>query len=229
MSIQGKTLCAAAVLAALVGLSAPAFALDDFPGLQAPLADFGGAAASTDARYAAASVMASADNKGLPFVIVDKKDAKIFVFDAGGRLRGASAALLGLASGDRSVPGIGQRPVTQILPSESTTPAGRFLSQPGRNLQGEEVIWVSYSEGLAIHRLRPGNSHEQRRDRLASVTPDDNRISLGCVVVPVAFYESVVLPMLGRSHSVVYVLPETRPVQALFNGEAFGLSLLTRP
>jgi hypothetical protein len=224
MNIRSKTLYATAALAALVLWSAPVFSMQELSVPPVPLsADFAGEAASTDARYAAASVMASGDNKGLPFVIVDKKDAKIFVFDANGRLRGASAALLGLASGDRSVPGIGQRPVTQILPAERTTPAGRFLSQPGRNLQGEDVIWVNYGEGLAIHRLRPGNSQEQRRERLASATPGDNRISLGCVVVPVIFYESVVRPQLGRGHSVVYVLPETRPVQALFGSEALDL------
>lgn len=218
MTFSSRIWCAAAALAALILLPASAVALDGAVApLIAPLADFGAEPASTDARYAAASVMASADNKGLPFVIVDKKNARVFVFDAGGRLRGASAALLGLASGDRSVPGIGQRPVSQIAPAERTTPAGRFLSQPGRNLQGEDVIWVNYSEGLAIHRVRPGNSQEQRRERLASATPQDNRISLGCVVVPVAFYETVVGPLLGKSHSVVYVLPEDSSVYALFN------------
>lgn len=230
MRFSGKTWCAAAALAALVLSPLPVLALDGtavFPTLLS--ADFGAEAASADARYAAASVMASTDNKGLPFVIVDKRDAKIFVFDAQGKLRGASAALLGLAPGDHTVPGIGQRPVSQILPAERTTPAGRFLSQPGRNLQGEEVIWVNYGEGLAIHRVRPGNTQELRRERLASATAGDNKISLGCVVVPVAFYESVVGPMLGKTPSVTYVLPETRPVQALFNSEALGLSLLARP
>ncbi len=217
---SGRIWCVAAALAALVLLPRPAVALDSSAALALPLADFGAEAASTDARYAAASVMASADNKGLPFVIVDKKNAKMFVFDAGGRLRGASAALLGLASGDHSVPGIGQRPVKQILPAERTTPAGRFLSQPGRNLEGEEVVWVNYSEGLAIHRVRPGQSQEQRVERLASATPQDNRISLGCVVVPVAFYETVVSPLLGRSRSVVYVLPEDSSVYALFGALA---------
>ena len=217
MNFFGRTLYALAASAALAILSTPAFALDSAAVLLQPAsADFGTESASTDARYAAASVMAAADNKGLPFVIVDKRAAKIFVFEADGRLRGASAALLGLASGDQSAPGIAQRPVNQIPPAERTTPAGRFLSQPGRNLQGEEVIWVNYQEGLAIHRVRPGNSHEQRRERLASATPEDNRISLGCVVVPVAFYETVVSPLLGKSRSVVYVLPETSTVYALF-------------
>lgn len=213
-------LWSAAALAALVLLPTPAVALDSATALGPPQADFGVEPASSDARYAAASIMASADNRGLPFVIVDKKNAKLFVFEASGRLRGASAALLGLAGGDRSVPGIGQRPVSQIAPAERTTPAGRFLSQPGRNLQGEQVIWVNYSEGLAIHRVRPGNSLEQRRERLASATPLDNRVSLGCVVVPVAFYEAVVSPLLGSSRSVVYVLPEDSSVHALFDALA---------
>ncbi|MGQ2981250.1 MAG: hypothetical protein ACT6Q9_16280 [Polaromonas sp.] len=221
MTLSGRALCAAASLAALLLLPLTSLALDSSANpAPAPQADFGAEAASSDARHAAAAVMASADHQGLPFVIVDKKNAKVFVFDATGRLRGASAALLGLASGDRSAPGVGQRPVTQIPPEERTTPAGRFLSQPGRNLQGEEVIWINYSEGLAIHRVRPGHSREQRRERLASATPLDNRVSLGCVVVPVAFYETVVGPLLGRSRSVVYVLPEDSSVHALFHALA---------
>lgn len=219
MSIRSTTaLCAMVAIAALALLSQPVSARSELPALRVPMsADFAGEAASTDARFAAASVMASADNKGLPFVIVDKKDAKMFVFDATGGLRGASAALLGLAGGDHAVPGSGRRPVADIPLAERTTPAGRFLSQPGRNLQGEEVIWINYNEGLAIHRVRPGNSREQRLERLASSTPLDNRVSLGCVVVPVAFFESVVSPLLGKSRSVVYVLPEESSVQAQFD------------
>jgi hypothetical protein len=67
---------------------------------------------------------------------------------------------------------------------------------------------------------------EHRAERLASATPDDNRITFGCIVVPVAFYESVVEPLLGRQRDVVYVLPETRPVQAMFG--RFDLGLATR-
>lgn len=222
MSIKSKTLCAVAAVGALVLLSAPVAAMEGVLPLPALSADFAGEAASADVRYVAAWVLDSADNQGLPFVIVDKKDARIFIFEANGHLRGASAALLGLASGDRSVPGIGQRELSRILPAERTTPAGRFLSQPGRNLQGEEVVWVNYSEGLAIHRVRPGNSQEQRLQRLASSTPGDNRISLGCVVVPVLFYEGVISPLLGKNYSMVYVLPETRPVHALFGGVQLG-------
>ena len=47
--------------------------------------------------------------------------------------------------------------------------------------------------------------------------PEDRRISLGCVVVPVAFYESVIAPTLGQSRGVVYVLPESRPAREMFD------------
>ena len=169
-----------------------------------------------DIQVLANSVVKTHDSGRQPFAIIDKVQARLFVFQPDGRVQGSTPVLLGSAKGDDSVPGIGQRKIADIRLAERTTPAGRFVSQPGRNLQGEDLIWFKHSEGLAIHRLRPGGKLEQRAQRLASSTPQDNRISLGCVVVPVAFYHSVVAPVIGKSLSVVYVLPETLPVQALF-------------
>ena len=168
--------------------------------------------ASADARQALRWVVEAHDNEGLPFVIVDKKGGRIFVFEATGQLRGASPALTGLAPGDHGVPGMAQRSVASLRDYERTTPAGRFVSEPGHNLQGEAIVWIDYAAKLAIHRLRPAPAAERRAERLASETPDDNRISMGCVVVPVSFYETVVGPVLGKSRGVVYVLPETQPL-----------------
>ena len=53
---------------------------------------------------------------------------------------------------------------------------------------------------------------------LNSATPDDKRISSGCVVVPERFYDAVISPVLGKSYAVVYVLPETQPVQFMLRG-----------
>jgi len=184
----------------------------------ADFADFGNTAASPDARYVASWVLESADHGGQPFAIVDKKDARIYVFDGRGRLSGASAALLGQTSGDQSAPGVGEHTQAGRVPvAERTTPSGRFVSEPGRNLSGEHVVWVDYDAAFAIHRLRPGASLRQREARLASATPQDNRASLGCVVVPVAFYSNVVQPLLGHERAVVYVLPEERSARELFN------------
>ena len=154
-------------------------------------------------------VLASGDATGRPFAIVDKQAAVLMLFHADGRLAGSSTALLGRDPGDHSVPGVGERAQTGALrPGDATTPAGRFDSQPGRNLQGEHIVWVDYETAFAIHRVRPGAAQAGRLQRLASLDVHDKRISAGCVVVPVAFYERVVQPLLGRRAGVVYVLPD---------------------
>jgi len=179
--------------------------------------DFDTLRPSADARYVAQWALGSGDHDGQPFVIVDKNDARVYVFRGDGRLAGSTAALLGSTRGDHSVPGVGERTQTgSVGVDERTTPAGRFVTTPGRNLQGEHVVWVDYQAAFAIHRLRPGASFERRQARLSSASAADKRVSLGCVVVPVAFYESVVEPLLGRKRGVVYVLPETQPVQEVF-------------
>lgn len=208
--MKSQLLSAALVLCAVlhgagVVHAAPAFTVD-----------LAGQGASPDVRYAAGWVAGQADNQQMPFAIVDKKNARMFVFEASGRLRGASAVLLGAGPGDDSVPGIAGREPASLLLHERTTPAGRFISEPGRNLSGEDVVWVDYGAKIAIHRLRPGASRQHRAARLASGTSADKQVTLGCIVVPVAFYERVVSPAFGQRPGVVYVLPEAAPVHSLF-------------
>jgi hypothetical protein len=78
------------------------------------------------------------------------------------------------------------------------------------------VVWFDYDAGLAIHRLRPAAGPEFRAQRLASQRPDDHRVSAGCVIVPVEFYEDVIAPALSRRRGVVYVLPEMRDLREVF-------------
>ena len=164
-------------------------------------------------------VRATNDNQRLPFVIVDKKKARVVVFGPQGALLGLTPALMGAARGDHTVPGIGERPMASIPPEERTTPAGRFVAELGHNIKGEDIVWVDYDAAVSLHRVRATNPMERRLQRLASPTPQDNRISYGCINVPQAFYESVVIPALkGPKRAVVYVLPETRPLSAVFGG-----------
>jgi hypothetical protein len=114
------------------------------------------------------------------------------------------------------VPSVGERAQRgEVRADERTTPAGRFDSLPGVNLSGEHVVWADSASAFAIHRLRPGRSFKLRYDRLQSETASDNRVSLGCVIVPVAFYEEVVQRVLGRGRGVVYVLPESGSLREL--------------
>jgi hypothetical protein len=182
----------------------------------ARIADFDGHAASADARLVADWIARSQDNHRLPFAILDKRDARVFVFDAGARLIDSSPVLLGAAPGDDAVVGIGKRPIAQVRPEERTTPAGRFVSEPGRNASGEDVVWVDYDDAVSMHRVRPVDPKERRLQRLASPDPAQRRISYGCINVPVAFFNGVVKPVLGTQRAVVYVLPETREVGATF-------------
>ncbi len=172
--------------------------------------------ASQEARHVADWIVDSGDNKGLPFAIVDKADAKVFVFDAIGRLSGAAPALLGLARGDDAVPGIGNRPLASIRPKDRTTPAGRFVASLARNMHGKEILWVDYETAVSMHPVINTKPAERRPQRLATATPLDNRISYGCINVPARFFEDIVRPAFTGTNGIVYVLPETRSAQAVF-------------
>ena len=178
--------------------------------------DFGIAQPSSDVRSVAERAVAFGDAKGLPFLIVDKPAARVFAFDGQGRFVGDSAVLLGSALGDDSAPGIGDRPLAKIRPEERTTPAGRFDAELGENNHGEDILWVDYDNAVSMHRVRAVKASEQRLQRLASPTAADNRISYGCINVPATFYDDVVKPLFAPRDGIVYVLPETRPVETLF-------------
>jgi len=185
--------------------------------------DFGGEVVSDDVRRLARWIVATSDHGDLSFVLVDKRNATLFVFEPHGRLIGATPVLLGSAVGDDTAPEVASKPPSQILPQERTTPAGRFLSRAGLNADQEDVIWVDYDAAVSMHRVRPVHASERRLQRLASLTAADNRISAGCINVPVSFFEHMLWPRLsGGRHGVVYVLPELRPLASVFPVAADG-------
>ncbi|USQ99345.1 L,D-transpeptidase [Sphingomonas aerolata] len=178
-------------------------------------ARFGTAAVSSDARDTVDWVMRSRDNQALPFVVIDKVNAVVFAFDGAGVLRDTAPALLGLARGDDSVPGIGQRKLATITPAERTTPAGRFQASIGADFE-QDILWIDYAAALSLHRVIAGRRVDDRAGRLASATPQDNRISYGCVNVPARFYDGVIKPLFTGTVGIVYILPETRPLRSVF-------------
>jgi hypothetical protein len=173
-------------------------------------------AVSTQARHVADWVLDAGDHAGRPFVIVDKLQSRVFVFGGDGRLLGATPALLGLALGDESVPGIGTRLISAILPQERTTPAGRFAGYLQRSLVGEEILWVDYDTAVALHPVSAKPTKEQRLKRMASLVVSDRRITYGCINVPAAFFATVIAPVFREGGGVIYVLPETRSPRETF-------------
>ncbi len=178
-------------------------------------ADFLGVTPSANARRVANWVVGSANNGGLPFAIIDKTGAKVFIFDANGRLQGATFALLGLARGDSSTPGIGRLKLSAITPAERTTPAGRFVGQLGVD-NAQSVFWIDYNDSIAMHPVVLGSPGDHRFARLATASALDKRITFGCVNVPAKFYYDVVFKTFSGTQGVSYILPDSKTVTDVF-------------
>ncbi|WP_309141124.1 hypothetical protein [Novosphingobium sp. G106] len=161
-------------------------------------------------------VIASGDNGDLPFMVIDKVAAAVFVFDGHGQDLGATPALLGITPGDDSAPGVGDRELSDIAPEDQTTPAGRFVSRFGIAAGNRKVLWVDYVTSISLHPVITTNKKERRLQRLNSPSPEDNRITFGCINVPARFYAKVVVPNFKEGVGVVYILPEIKTLQEAF-------------
>jgi hypothetical protein len=178
--------------------------------------DFKNQSASPEVRRVASWVSDSKDNHGMPYLIVDKVNARVFVLDSHGQLLGADAALLGMAKGDRTVAGIGDRKMSAIRPEDRTTPAGRFKASLDHDAHGGEILVIDYAASISLHAVVKGTPLEHRAERLQSATSDDNRISYGCINVPLKFYKNIVSPTFTHTFGIVYILPEMSPASEFF-------------
>ncbi len=172
--------------------------------------------ASNDAWQVADWVIASHDNNGMPFMVVDKIGAQVVAFDSTTKLLGAAPVLVGITRGDHSEPEAGDRELSDIPVSDRTTPAGRFVATFGHAAGGRDVLWVDYPTAISLHAVITTNKKQRRLQRLNSPTPADNRITFGCINVPTAFYAKVVKPLFKGKSGIVYILPETRALNEVF-------------
>ena len=92
------------------------------------------------------------------------------------------------------------------------------MARYGQAAGGETVLWVDWSTSVALHAVVTGNRRERRLERLLSPSPVDNRITFGCVNVPANFYREKVRTLFTRAGGVVYVLPDTKPLETVFPG-----------
>lgn len=162
-------------------------------------------------------IAASGDNGSLPYIIIDKQTASLFLFDAKRKSLGRVPVLIGVAVGDDATPGIGSKNLAKIGPAEKTTPAGRFLAKFGLAAGRQKILWVDYTMSVALHPIpNKASKTERRRQRMLSPTIDDNRITFGCINVPMAFYSTKVRPLFRKKGGYVYVLPDTKPLEVVF-------------
>ena len=188
------------------------------PALAALLIGFGLSAwaeVPADIQQFADAAVRARDVFAKPFAVIDKPRARVWVFDERARLMDESPVLVGAAAGDVAPADIGTRPLNKVLPSEKITPAGRFVTESGRNTKGEDVIWIDYDSAVSLHRMR-NVAGENRPQRMSTPTVADNRISFGCVNIPPRFYEQVLQPHFSAEMGVVYVLPETQSRESVF-------------
>jgi len=160
-------------------------------------------------------VVASKDNQGYPFAVMDKAAAQVLVFGGDGKLRGAAPALFGSAIGDHSAPGVAKLALSAIPGHDRTTPAGRFIGGYGPSDDAGRVLWVDYDSAVSMHPLPPGSPKEKRAERLASPSPDDNRVTHGCINVSPAFYEQIVQSTFEKG-GVFYILPDKDSIAKTF-------------
>jgi hypothetical protein len=160
-------------------------------------------------------VVATRDSEGYPFAVMDKVAAQVLVFGGDGKLRGAAPALFGSAIGDHTAPGVAGLALREIPGRDRTTPAGRFVGGFGPSIDAGRVLWVDYDSSVSMHPTATGVKAEKRPQRLASPTPDDNRITHGCINVSPEFYEQVVAPTFEHG-GVFYVLPEKMSLAEVF-------------
>ncbi len=87
------------------------------------------------------------------------------------------------------------------------------MAERGRNAKGKDIVWIDYDAAVSMHRVIDEVASERRPHRLATPSIDDNRISYGCINIPVTFYETKIRPMFADYRAIVYVLPETQSLQ----------------
>jgi hypothetical protein len=111
-------------------------------------------------------------------------------------------------------------PMSAIPPSKRITPAGRWWSRLAPDASGKTVLVIDHAAALSLHPIVKGQPYEQRAHRIATATPEDNRISFGCINAPVAFFSGVVNTLFANKMGVVYILPETRSAAEQYGFQA---------
>ncbi|MCG8341494.1 MAG: L,D-transpeptidase [Chlorobiales bacterium] len=170
--------------------------------------------ASEEVQKTVSWVKKNKDNHNFPYAIIDKKNAHIFVFDAKSKLVDHGPVLLGIAKSDKIDPKTLNARLSSIGKKDRVTPSGRYVSVFGPDHRGKDVLWVDTKYAVGLHPVAnvPG---QKRITRLQSSTPADNRITWGCINVSKPLFKNVLTPLFKPKAGIVYILPESAPVEQL--------------
>jgi hypothetical protein len=140
-----------------------------------------------------------------PVVTVDKVKATISVYWPETKKTITQPALLGRVKANELDMGVydGNKPFNHI------TPSGEFKLTKMLSWKLDEFMLVFVKGDIklaAIHPLWNGNPDQRRIQRLKSETPDDNRVTSGCINVDSDFYYTVLNTL--PDGTIVNILPE---------------------
>lgn len=126
--------------------------------------------------------------------------------DANGKVLATAPALYGAKTGDGM--------------SLGETPAGIFSLQQEaapKSYGGDLQQFATAPDGdiLAIHRVLTTNPKQNRLGRLASKTAADNRVSLGCINIPVDIYNKY---LSSGFKGKLYIIPDQKKLGDVFKG-----------
>lgn len=162
-------------------------------------------------------IMNKRDNEGMPFIIIDKKAARLYLYDKNGEIVDESPVLLGMGVGDVFPKEMHGKPISQIDEKLRITQAGRFMAQIGYDKKNKKLIWVDYETKLAIHEVVNVLS-QNRMERLNSPSIQDNRITWGCINVPNEIFTKI-NNIFINGKGYVYIVPEIFPCCEVFKSD----------
>ncbi|GAB2593344.1 hypothetical protein GCM10027034_27760 [Ramlibacter solisilvae] len=144
--------------------------------------------ASPEVRRMAQWAVSTQDHAGMPFVVVDKADGRIFAFDPRGRLRGTAPVLLGPARADQA--------------ASPAVPAGRFVADTLASARGGGIVWANAKTQVTLYALPSAQARPPQRPQAEA-----KRVSTSTMLVAAGFYRECLDP-LRTQPSIAYVLPE---------------------
>ena len=135
------------------------------------------------------------DHHGLPFVVIDQTRARLFAFNALGRLAGSAPIL------------------PDPVGTAELAPAGRFVADTWRSARAGAIVWANGHDMLWLDSAPPNP-----RDRPALAAGFHHRAGRS-LRVPGEFYREH-LHALQRQASIAYVLPGEPGVHRSFRSYA---------
>jgi 5'-deoxynucleotidase YfbR-like HD superfamily hydrolase len=148
------------------------------------------------------------------YVIVDKPSATLFIIGADKKLIGQMPVLLGQTKGE--TPNMSDAESDTAV--QATTPSGKYTLL---RLAGEEdlitykgkVFSLCGSDALALHITYPPEK-EKRTEALNTPTPEDNRMSWGCINISEEMWGKYIEGNIEARGAYMFITPDN-PIMSL--------------